>query len=99
MYNLQFQGKPVEELSYEESIEFEKELNKRMLAADRAGMSDAVITQLQNYLEYVKLHQREQLDKIKMGLNGLQEKDETVEEKPYSLIIGEPEPDPDDEDE
>lgn len=99
MYDLKFQGKRVEELSYEETVEFEKELNRRILSADRVGMSEGIITQLQNYLSYVKLHQREQLDKIKMGLSGAIEKEEATPEEPYSLIIGEPEPEPDDENE
>lgn len=94
MYNLQYQGKAVEQLDYEETVEFEKELMKRILAADRHGMSEQVIRQLQNYLDYVKMYQIEALERMKMGLDG---KTETEDEpdKPYSLIIGEPKPNED----
>lgn len=95
MYNLQFQGKSVEELSYEETVEFEKDLMKKILSADRNGMSEHIIQQLQNYLDYVKMYQREALERMRMGLDGKVETDETEPEKPYSLIIGEPEPDED----
>lgn len=93
MYNLQYQGKSVNQLDYEETVEFEKELMKRLLAADRNGMSEQVIQQLQNYLDYVKLYQVEALERMRMGLDGKVETDEDEPEKPYSLIIGEPESD------
>lgn len=95
MYNLRYQDKPVEQLDYEETVEFEKELMKRMLNADRHGMSDQVIQQLQNYLDYVKMYQQEALERMRMGLDGRVEPEEDEPEKPYSLIIGEPEPNED----
>lgn len=95
--NLNWQGKPLEELDYEETVEFEKELNKRLLAADRAGMSDSVISQLQNYLDYVKLYQKEALERMRMGLDGVIESEDP--DDAYSFIIGEPEPIDEDESE
>ena len=58
---LSFQGKPLEQLSMEESIEFEKEILKKLLAADRAGMSQGIIGQLQQYLEIVRAHKKEKI--------------------------------------
>ena len=95
--DLNYQGKPLVELDYEETVEFEKELNKRLLSADRAGMSDAVISQLQTYLDHVKLYQKEALDRMQMGLDGVVETEDP--EDAYSLIIGEPEPEDEDESE
>lgn len=95
--DLNFQGKPLVELDYEETVEFEKEINKRLLAADRAGMSDQVISQLQNYLGHVKLYQKEALERMRMGLDGIVESEDP--EDAYSLIIGEPEPEDEDESE
>lgn len=91
--NLNYQGKPLEELDYEETVEFEKELNKRILAADRSGMSEQIINQLKTFLEYVKIYQKEALERMRMGLDGIEEVDDP--EDAYSLIIGEPEPDED----
>lgn len=95
MYNLQYQGKPVEQLDYEETVEFEKELLKRLLAADRHGMSEHILQQLQNYLDYVKIIQAEALDRMRMGLDGKIETEETDSDKPYSLLIGETPPNED----
>ena len=97
MYNLNWQGKPLEDLDYEETVEYEKELNKKIVAADRAGMSEGIIKQLQTYLEHVKLYQKEALDRMKMGLDGKSETDE--DDDTYLFIIGEPEPDNEDEQE
>lgn len=94
MSGLNWHGKPLHELDYEETVEFEKEVMKRMLGADRAGMSDGIIQQLQSYLTAVKEHKAEQLELFHMGLDGSEEK----KEESSSMIIGEPIPEPDDED-
>lgn len=91
--DLKWNGKRLEELDYEETVEFEKEINKRIVAADRAGMSEQIINQLQNYLTYVKMYQKEALERMRMGLDGIVESEDP--EDAYSLIIGEPDPDVD----
>jgi len=94
MFELNWHGKPLHELDYEESVEFEKEIMKRMLSADRHRMSDQIIEQLKSYLEYVKIHKEEQLQLYNMGLTGKEEKEH---DDSYSLIIGEPMPEPEED--
>ena len=88
--NLKWREKSLDDLTYEEAVEFEKEVNKRLLAADRAGMSESIIEQLQTYVDHIKLHQKEAMAKMNMGLDGKAEDD--TDDESYSLIIGEPEP-------
>jgi hypothetical protein len=90
--HLNWNGKPLRDLDYEESIEYEKEILKRVVSADRAGMSEGIINQLQMYLDIVKAHKAEQLQLYTMGLDGSAEKQSSD-----SFIIGEPEPEVDDD--
>ncbi len=58
---LKFQDKPLEDLTMEESIEFEKMVLKRVLAASNAGMSDSIIDQLNNFLNEIRFHKQEKI--------------------------------------
>lgn len=58
---LSYDGKPLEQLNYQECLEYEKQLLKKILAADRSGMSGPVIDQLKSYHEYVKMRKSEAL--------------------------------------
>lgn len=89
---LNYNGKPLEELSYEECVELEKQIMKRILGADRAGMSQQIIDQLTNYNNTVKLYKNEALDRMKMGMDG---KKESMDDT--SFIIGEQQPDPEED--
>lgn len=43
---IDYEGKQLEDLSMEETIEFEKQMLKRVLAASKAGMSEGLIDQI-----------------------------------------------------
>jgi hypothetical protein len=75
---LNYNGKPLEECNYEEATELEKTLLKKILAADRTGMSDNVINQLNFFLDYVKLRKSECLIEMRMGIDGKQEQQAQV---------------------
>jgi ribosomal 50S subunit-associated protein YjgA (DUF615 family) len=51
---INYKDKPLEELNFNECIEFEKELLKKILNASRAGMSETVINQLQFFYSLLK---------------------------------------------
>lgn len=88
---LRFNDKDLAELGLEETIEFEKQVLKRVLGANTAGMSDEIIDQLNNYLSIIRAHKQE-------CIGGLIEKHTPKKSTPSgSLLIGEDEPElPDD---
>ena len=47
---IQYQGKDLEQLSLEETIEFEKQMLKKVLSASKSGMSDAIVDQLNMFI-------------------------------------------------
>ena len=51
---LQYQDKDLSELTLEETIEFEKQMLKRVLGADRAGMSPNIIDQINGFLAQIR---------------------------------------------
>ena len=55
---ISYKEKPLEQLSLEEVIEFEKEMRKKSLAAARNGMSEYVIDQLNVYISLIMEHKR-----------------------------------------
>lgn len=65
--SLNYQGKPLEQLNYQECIEFEKQVLKKILAADRSGMTGPVIEQLKNFHDYVKMRKSEALEAERPG--------------------------------
>lgn len=77
---LTFNEKPLEELTLEETIEFEKLILKRMQAA--AGMSENVQFQLHNFYNTIKMHKAEKVAELQANSN--KDKDKLV----APLIIG-----------
>lgn len=59
---LEFEGKPLEELTLEDTMEFEKVLLKRMLVA--GSMSENVQAQLQMFLNQVRMHKAEKVGEL-----------------------------------
>lgn len=51
---INYKDKPLEELNFNECIEFEKELLKKILNASRSGMSETVVNQLQFFYSLLK---------------------------------------------
>lgn len=80
-----YQGKKLEELNLEETFEFEKELMRKSVTIHMATQNEKVMEQFNMYLDMVRLHKRELLEKEKFGLNKPDYKDYE------SKIIGEDE--------
>ena len=55
---INYKEKPLEQLTLEETIEFEKEMRKKSLAAARNGMSEMIVDQLNVYLSLITEHKR-----------------------------------------
>ena len=55
---INYKEKPLEQLTLEETIEFEKEMRKKALAAARNGMSEMIVDQLNVYLSLITEHKR-----------------------------------------
>lgn len=89
---LKYKDKDLEDLGLEETIEFEKSLLKKVLAANTAGMSDQIIDQLNGFLSIVRMHKQEKIGQL---IQSHMPKDNFDDNG--SLIIGEIEPEqPDD---
>jgi len=58
---IQYQGKDLEQLSLEETIEFEKQMLKKVLSASKSGMSDAIVDQLNMFIALIKDHKQQVL--------------------------------------
>ena len=58
---IQYQGKDLEKLSLEETIEFEKQMLKKVLSASKSGMSDAIVDQLNMFIALIKDHKQQVL--------------------------------------
>ena len=52
--SLVFNNKPLRELTLEESMDYEKAVLKKILAADKAGMTMGLIDQMQAVLSIIK---------------------------------------------
>jgi len=63
---IDFQGKPLEQLNMGETIEFEKQMLKKVLAANKAQMGDTLINQINVFIELIRDHKR-QLSQIEMA--------------------------------
>ena len=55
---INFEGKPLEQLSFQETIEFEKMMLKKVLSASRTGMSEEVVDQLNLFVDLIREHKR-----------------------------------------
>ena len=83
---LQYQDKDLSELTLEETIEFEKQMLKRVLGADRAGMSPNIIDQINGFLAQIRNHKQQ---KVTQYVGKSLPKDYAEKEEQESLDIGE----------
>jgi hypothetical protein len=60
---IEYKGKAYTELNFNECIEFEKELLKKVLAANRAGMGDDLIQQLNVFIDLLRDQKAEAIRK------------------------------------
>lgn len=60
---IQYKGKDYQELNFNECVEFEKELLKKVLAASRANMGDELIHQLNVFIDLLRDQKSESLRK------------------------------------
>ena len=58
---IQHNGKDLEQLSLEETIEFEKQMLKKVLAASKSQMSGPIIDQLNMFIMLIKDHKQQVL--------------------------------------
>ena len=58
---IQHNGKDLEQLSLEETIEFEKVMLKKVLAASKSQMSGPIIDQLNMFIALIKDHKQQVL--------------------------------------
>ena len=56
---ISYKEKPLENLTLEETIEFEKEMRKKSLAAAKHGMSETVIDQINFYISLITQHKQD----------------------------------------
>ena len=88
---LRYKDKDLQDLGLEETIEFEKDVLKKVLAANTAQMSETIIDQLNGYLAHIRVHKQEQIGKL-IDANKPKQQNQGG-----SLLIGENEPElPDD---
>jgi hypothetical protein len=67
---IDFQGKPLEQLTLEETIEFEKQMLKKVLAASKAQMSGPILDQINLFIDLIRDH------KMQLSQQALIKKDE-----------------------
>ena len=58
---IQYQGKDLEQLTLGETIEFEKQMLKKVLAASKSQMSGPIIDQLNLFISLIKDHKQQVL--------------------------------------
>ena len=58
---IQYKGKDLEQLTLEETIEFEKQMLKKVLSASKAQMSGPIIDQLNLFIKLIKDHKQQVL--------------------------------------
>ena len=56
---IEHEGKPLEELNMMETIEFEKQMLKKVLAASKAQMGEGLIDQINMFIEIIRDHKRQ----------------------------------------
>ena len=89
---LNFNDKPLGQLSLEETIEFEKQLLKKVVGASKANMSQEIIDQLMNFVAEVRAHKTEGIADLRSGkakANRKKQETEIEEDVDEGLIIGE----------
>lgn len=60
---IEYNGKDLYSLNFNECLEFEKQMLKKILGASRAGMSNNIIEQLQFYLSLIQEQKRTAMHK------------------------------------
>ncbi len=60
---IEHEGKPLEELTLEESIEFEKQMLKKVLAASKAQMSGEIVDQINLFIDLIRDHKSQLIQK------------------------------------
>ena len=53
---INYEGKPLEDLTLEETIEFEKQMLKKVLAASKAQMSGGILDQINLFIDLIRDH-------------------------------------------
>jgi len=53
---IDYNGKPLEQLTLEETIELEKQMLKRVLSASKARMSGSIIDQINLFIDLIRDH-------------------------------------------
>ena len=53
---INYEGKPLEELDLKETIEFEKQMLKKVLAASRAQMGEPLLDQINMFISLIRDH-------------------------------------------
>jgi len=56
---INYKDKPLELLSLEETIEFEKDMRKKVLGAARTNMGESIIDQLNLFVDLISDHKRQ----------------------------------------
>lgn len=56
---IDYEGKPLSELTMGETIEFEKQMLKKVLAASKSNMGEGLIEQINLFIELIRDHKRQ----------------------------------------
>ena len=88
---LNYKDKPLENLTLQETYEFEKEMLERLSQAARGQMSNQIIGQINTYIALIRDHKVEILERERMGIDT-----PDYEKKQRALNIGEEPQQPDD---
>ena len=80
---IDYKGKPLEQLTLEETIEFEKQMLKRVLSASKAQMSGGIIDQINLFIDLIRDH-KTQITQTAM----LKTKEGKMDDDGTSLEIG-----------
>lgn len=94
---LNFNGKPLQELGFEETIDYEKSVLKKLIGAGNAGMSAGLIEQIQLVLVHIRDHKADIIARTNMGLEQTDKAQREAERRAAETraLTGEPEPEPD----
>ncbi len=88
---LSYKDKPLENLTLQETYEFEKEMLERLSQAARGQMSNQIIGQINTYIALIRDHKVEILERERLGIDN-----PDYAEKQKALNIGDEQKQPDD---
>lgn len=80
---ISYKEKPLEELSLQETYEFEKEMLERLSQAARGQMSNQIIAQINTWIALIRDHKVEILERERLGIDH-----PDYEQKQKALNIG-----------